>query len=234
MAKYRALYLYPKTLRLNGESGNLQALDYRLEARGASLEIVNCELGEQLPGKRPDFVFLGSGTLTATKLASEDLRIKSAQIRAWIKAGTKVLAVGSGFDLVSNGLETAEGETLFGLGLTDTRHRIGAKHLVGEVVATNGISGFVNSNRVISRPSSEHALATVSASDETELVNYVDGFKDGTVLASNIQGPLLPMNPELADEFLGWVIGSEVAASNLDVDVLSAKARASISNRVGN
>ncbi|MEY4275582.1 MAG: hypothetical protein RIS26_45 [Actinomycetota bacterium] len=232
MRKLLAVHLYPLTLKLNGEVGNIRALEFRLSKLGYQLEVVASELGESLSSTRPDFIFMGSGTLTATKLAADDLRSKADLILGWIESGTKVLAVGAGFDLVSRGLKLADGQVLFGLSLTDTTHQISANHLVGEVVATGDIAGFVNSNRHVHRDSETFALAKVTASDEDALVGYTDGYKDGVVLASNIQGPLLPMNPRLADEFLAWIIGDFEPETNLEVDQLAAQARNSISSRV--
>lgn len=232
MRKLLAVHLYPKTLKLNGEIGNLRALEFRLSKLGYQLDVVATELSESLPATRPAFIFIGSGTLTATKLAAADLRSKADVIRHWIDSGTKVLAVGAGFDLVSRGLTLADGQVLFGLALTDTKHEIAANHLVGEVVATGDIAGFVNWNRIVHRDTESFALTEVTASEEAALVGYTDGYKDGIVLASNIQGPLLPMNPKLADVFLSWIIDDYEPVTDLEVDQLAAKARSSISSRV--
>lgn len=234
MAELSILHLYPQTLRLNGESGNVMALSVRATALGLQTKVKSVEVGQQLPGKRPNIIFFGSGTLSATKLAAEDLVTKSEVIHRWVSKGTKVLAVGSGFDLISQGLTLLDGTFLLGLGLTNTSHKIELEHQVGEVVLTNGISGFLNSNRSILRGSGTFELARVIASDNRSIVDYFDGYSDGKVLASNVQGPLLPMNPRLADELISWVYPKLSKPANLrKLDLLSSKARAAISIRVG-
>ncbi|MEY4391046.1 MAG: hypothetical protein RLZZ400_789 [Actinomycetota bacterium] len=233
MAELRILHLYPETLRLNGERGNVAALKLRAELAGLSVKISTLEIGESLPSKRPHLIFIGSGTLSATKVAHADLAKKDRQIHAWIAQGLKVLAVGSGFDLVSKSLELPDGSFLEGLGLTNTTHKIEASYVVGEVWLSEGFAGFVNSNRLIVRGAPGLELGAVRSSDNAGLVAYVDGYQDGKVMASNVQGPLLPMNPQLADRLLSWVFPDYEKPKAADkYDRLAKKARAAILARV--
>lgn len=230
MPKFSILHLYPESLHLNGEGGNVIALVERGKAYSLDVTLQSVELGENLPSSRPDLIFIGSGILGAVKIVSQDLENKSRTILEWVNAGTKVLAVGGGFDLISNGLEVDPGQTLFGLGLTNTKHRITGEHLVGEVLTETGLAGFINWNREIVRISEDAALSTVTASDESRLVGYLDGYRSGNVLATNIQGPFLPMNPHVADELLG--ITGEATAKIATLNFLAEKAREAISRRV--
>lgn len=227
-------HLYPETLRLNGEVGNVLALEVRAQALGLDVKVLALELGQPLPTRRPNIVFLGSGTLSATKIAAQDLENRAAQLHKWVSSGTKVLAVGSGFDLISQGLKLQDGTFINGVGLTNTTHTVESTYLVGEVDLTNGLAGFINSNRSIARGSAGFEIGTVRSSDESRLLGYLDGYKDGKVLASNVQGPLLPMNPKLADEFISWVYpGLKNSQALKTFDGLASKARKAISVRVG-
>jgi CobQ-like glutamine amidotransferase family enzyme len=234
MAELSILHLYPHTLRLNGEAGNVTALSVRGASYGLKVKTSVIEISQPLPTKRPDIIFLGSGTLSATKLAAEDLVSKSQIIHLWVAQGTKVLAVGSGFDLVSQGLELLDGTFIAGLGLTNTTHKIEAQHQVGEVLLSGGLAGFVNTNRSIRRGSGSFEIGKVTASDLPSLVGYVDGYFDGKVMASNVQGPLLPMNPKMADEIFAQLFPKlSKPAALRKLDQLATKARAAISARVG-
>lgn len=233
MSNFTILHLYPETLRLNGELGNITALVKRAESFGLSSKVSRLELGGKLPKTRPNLIFIGSGTLSATKLAAADLIDKDQEIHRWIAAGTKLLAVGSGFDLAAKELELPDGEFLQGLGLTNTSHRVTSTHLVGEVVLDSGLAGFINSNRLIIRADSKFALGKVVSSDEAKLVGYVDGYYDGKVMASNVQGPLLPMNPKLADQLITSIFPKLPKPKGLTLlNSLASKARGAISNRV--
>lgn len=233
MAKLTFLHLYPETLKFNGERGNLLALKVRAEQYGHTVEILTCELEEPVPNQPMSLIFLGSGTLSALRAAHRDLDLKRSKVLELVSAGSKVLAVGAGFDLISNSIELTNGTLLSGLGLTKTNHRITGDHLVGEVAGENEISGFINSDRLIQREDHSTAVTTVTHSDEPKLIGYVDGYRDGVVMASNVQGPLLPMNPGLADELIGWMTGTTPTGLP-ELDGLAAGARAAISVRVGN
>ncbi len=234
MGNFVILHLYPQTLKLNGETGNVTALSVRAAQYNLACEVIQVETQQSLSETQPHLIFIGSGTLGATKAAAKDLTSKAAKLIEWVSKGTKVLAVGSGFDLVSLGLELPDGEFIQGLALTDTKHKVGSSYKVGEVVLSDNFAGFINSDREIVRTSDSKALGVVLASDEPKLVGYVDGFKDGSVMASNVQGPLLPMNPALADELLGWIFPKLQKPTRLEIfDVLAAKARNAISERIG-
>ena len=234
MAEFVILHLYPETLRLNGESGNVLALTKRAESLGISTSVVTSDVNAPLPVKRPDLIFVGSGTLGATLVAGKDLSKKDAQIHRWVAEGTKVLAVGTGFDLISKELVLEDGTRVPGLALTNTSHRVTGQHLVGEVVLGPNFAGFINSDREISRGDNGFEIGIVQSSDEPKLVGYVDGYSDGKVWASNVQGPLLPMNPHLADAILSSVFPKLKFGNELKTLVeLAAKARKAISARVG-
>jgi CobQ-like glutamine amidotransferase family enzyme len=233
MVKFKVLHLYPSTLKLNGESGNVLALLKRAELLGLDTSTSFSELGMSLPAIRPDLIFIGSGVQSATLAVAEDLLAKAQQIRRWVSEGSKVLAVGTGFDLISEELVLLDGTVVKGLALTNTRHRITGKHLVGEVVLESDFAGFINSDRSITRGSDGLALGKVKYSDESRLIGYLDGYSDGKVWASNVQGPLLPMNPHLADKIISAIFPKIKITSELsELDLLASKARNSISARI--
>lgn len=235
MANLSILHLFPNTLRLNGEVGNVMALSQRAKSSGFKVSISNYEVFESTPKVRPDIVFIGSGTLQSTLVALKDLSRIDRHLHQWVEQGTKILAVGSGFDLVSQGLILADGTNIPGLGMTNTTHRITDSYRVGEVVVSADLAGFINSDREVIRGDESLALGIVTASDEKNLVGYIDGYCDGKVWASNIQGPFLPMNPKFADEILVAVASTyKKSTESRALDKLSSKAREAISIRVGN
>lgn len=235
MTDLQILHLYPKTLRLNGEVGNVVALRRRAETSGFDVTVALVEMGEKLPTVMPQIIFLGSGTNTAMLLAAKDLRDKIDQIRSWVAEGTKVLAVGAGFDLISKGVRLPDGNFVEGLDLTDTTHTITNRHMVGEVWVSNSFAGFLNSDREISRGDASRALGVVAASENSKLLGYFDGYRHENIWASCIQGPLLPMNPMICDEILSAIYPNMQNSGELaQLDQLAARAREAILRRVGN
>lgn len=233
MDNFNVLHLYPETLKLNGESGNVLALLKRAELMGLSTSLSFSELGMPLPALRPHLIFIGSGVLSATLAAAEDLRAKGKQIHSWMSEGSKVLAVGTGFDLIAKELVLLDGTSVKGLALTNTSHTVTGKHLVGEVVLDSDFAGFINTDREISRGSDGFELGKVRKSDDSRLIDYLDGYTDGKVWASNVQGPLLPMNPHLADKIISSIFPKVKSSSELsELNLLASQARNAISARV--
>lgn len=230
MAELHITHLYPETLRLNGEAGNITALTKRANWSGLSVEVTPVELGHKLP-KRTDILFIGSGTLSATRLAADALQKHQREITS---ADYRVLAVGSGWDLISEHF-SAEGDAIATLGLTPTNHTSTSVHLVGEVVIGDGanpLAGFINSDRVITGLDVTTALGRIEASDDARLVGTLEGYRSGRILAARLQGPLLPMNPSLADDLLTSVLGSSYQSTAVRADDHAHQARLAIASRL--
>lgn len=234
MSNLSILHLLPKTLKLNGEAGNVAALNARASSAGISVRIELCDLTDSLPSRRPEIIFIGSGTISATLAAAEYLSRNKNLLLTWVSEGSTVVAVGSGFDLIAKAFTLETGASVLTLGLTDTSHSETDKHLVGEVVLDNGQAGFINSDRRIIRDRDDLAFGTVASSDEPALLGYQDGYRFGNIWASNVQGPWLPMNPEIADEILTSQISGYHPSPEMElISDLARKARLAISARVG-
>ncbi len=234
MNKLTILHVLPKTLKLNGEAGNVAVLKTRASSSGVLVHVEVCELNDPLPSSRPDIIFIGSGTISATVAAAEFIRTNKDLILRWVSEGSAVVAVGSGFDLIAKTFTLESGVSVPTLELTDTSHWETNRHLVGEVVLDNGQAGFINSDRRITRENNGSTFGVVSASVEKELVGYQDGYRAANVWASNVQGPWLPMNPEIADEILASQLSQyQPSREMLEISDLAKKARAAISARVG-
>ena len=233
MSNLTILHLLPKTLKLNGEAGNVTVLRARALSAGISVHVELFELTDSLPSRRPEIIFIGSGTISATLAAAENLGKNKSQLLNWVSEGSTVVAVGSGFDLIAKTFTLESGTSVPTLGLTDTNHLETALHLVGEVVLDNGQAGFINSDRRISRENNELKFGVVSSSDENALIGYQDGFRSANIWASNVQGPWLPMNPEIADEILASQLSNYQPSSDmLKISDLAKRARSAISARV--
>ncbi len=93
----RLLEFYPENLNLNGDRGNLLVLQRRLEWAGIDVERFTHRAGQPLPATRPDFVLIGHGSPAAWRQVYADLAKNIDVLEQWMKQGTQVLAVSSGF-----------------------------------------------------------------------------------------------------------------------------------------
>ena len=124
----RLAALYPNHLNLNGDLANLAVLQKRLEWYGVEAEVVYVEKSTDLT--KFDVVLLGHGSRDAwAQLEDIDPELIPS-VAALISNGTKVMAVSSGYEILSEAIE----------GLV-VKH----SERVSEFRNHDGIVGYVNS-----------------------------------------------------------------------------------------
>jgi hypothetical protein len=234
MTVLRILHLYPAELGINGDAGNVLALAERARWRGVDADVVTHASGDELPASA-DIVHIGSGPLSGQRAVHEDVLRIAPRLREWRDAGVPFLAIAGGWQLLGTGLETPEGDLLAGAGVFPTRAALGAKRHVGEIVVRladgSSVAGFENhSARTVldgAEPLGRIARGTGNG-DGTE------GVVVGSSIGTHLHGPLLPMNPALADRLLGAALRGEVPSvpQTERVDRYALNARRAIADRL--
>ena len=231
-ASLRIVQLYPDLLGVTGDRGNVEVLATRAGAQGAEITVETFGIGEgDLSGA--DIVVIGNGPLSALRTVMPDLIARRGALEAHLAAGGVVLAVGAGAEALGTSI-SAGADRLEGLCLAPFRIERGTTRKVGYVVAEapeGRIIGF-----------EDHASRWVFDDDSTPWAQVVagkggfdagEGYASRGLLATTIQGPLLPLNPALADALIARAAehaGITLApATGLDdVDAYAAGARAKI------
>src|SRR5438874_4386100 len=134
------VHLYPELLRTYGDLGNVLALRRRAEWRGFRVEVEAVSIGERLPDGA-GVVLLGGGTDRVQEALAPDLRTRGPQLADAAGAGTVVLGVCGGYQLLGTLYVSADGVATEGLGLIDAETRAGDERLVGRVHATARLWG---------------------------------------------------------------------------------------------
>ncbi|SJN23531.1 Putative amidotransferase similar to cobyric acid synthase [Microbacterium esteraromaticum] len=234
-ATVRIAQLYPATLGFTGDRGNVRALRVRLEHAGATVEFFPVAIGDELPDGL-DIIIIGNGPLSAIRSVHTDLLARGDSIRAFAASGGALLAIGAGAELLSRGITTLDGELIEGLGVFDldvvrTRDRkvgyivvdtsvgtvLGFEDHASEWTFSDPTLGF---GRVVSGRGSFAVSATAGETARGELV------RAGNAFASNVQGPLLPLNPNLVREILTAVLARRELVLDLDRNVESLDSHA--------
>jgi CobQ-like glutamine amidotransferase family enzyme len=229
--------LYPAELGITGDRGNVRALEARLERSGIAVEVTAAGVGDALPDT-VDLYVLGNGPLSAMRGVLDDLRSRRDRLTADVQAGVPLLAVGGSAELLSSGITLLDGERIAGLGVfpfsvTRTRERRVGYIVVdapfGRVVGFEDHASFwtleSGADSVGAVVDGKGSFATAKGAGEIVRVN--------TAYATNVQGPVLPLNPALADVLLSAATsrrGVEWSAST-ELDRLNdyaAQARATI------
>lgn len=234
MSVLRILHLYPAELGINGDAGNILALAERARWRGVEVDVVSHAPGDELPPS-VDLIHIGSGPLSAQRAVHEDLMRIAPRLLEWRDAGVPILAIAGGWQLLGTQLETPEGEVLAGAGVFPTRAALGAKRHVGEIVVRMAdgttLAGFENHSARTVLEGAEPLGRIVSGTGND---GSLEGVVVGSSIGTHLHGPLLPMNPVLADRLLATALRAELppVAQTERVDRYATNARRAIAERL--
>lgn len=201
----KIIHLYPDVMNLYGDVGNIICIKKRLEWRGMDCSIKKIGLGEKADFSDADLIFIGSGREEEQKVVQPDLMENKAEaLRTAAEAGTAILAIGGGFELLGKYIELSDGSRLELTGVLDM-HTVGGKNRhtgnymfstpFGKVVAFENHSG------------STYLGEGLDSLGKIEIGYGNDGEgKEGArwknVFGSYGHGSLLPKNPALCDEII--------------------------------
>ncbi|TAM70004.1 MAG: cobyric acid synthase [Microbacteriaceae bacterium] len=243
--------LYPNELGINGDIGNVTALVARARWRGIAVGVHDHRIGAELP-EQIDLLHIGSGPLSQQRAVHGDLLRIAASIRDAVDAGVPLLAIAGGWQLLGRELMTPDGERMPGAGVFPSRAVLSSRRTVGEIlVRTDGgtLAGFENHAALTSLEDDAAPLGGVIAgggnTPQAPLEQRSEGIRLGSAIGTQLHGPVLPMNPWLADELLraalllrgdGAVWADAVSLlpdAVREVDDYAAAARAAIAGRLG-
>lgn len=224
----RIAVLYPEMLGTYGDGGNAIALTFRARARGHGCTVLQVPADAPIP-RECDLYLLGGSEDGPQEYVAERLAHGDALARA-VDRGAGVLAVCSGMQLLGEQFPGRADRPAPGLGLLPCRTSPPAStaaRAVGHVQAQpcDGILprdegtgapapdllGFENHRgRTTLLPGAAPLARLVRGhGNDPDLPagQRVDGVLHGRVLGTYLHGPVLALNPALADLLLGWVLG---------------------------
>ncbi|AMB58552.1 type 1 glutamine amidotransferase [Microterricola viridarii] len=236
--------LFPSLLNSNGDAENARVLARRAEWAGATARVVKVEDAAELPD-RVDAVVIGSGSDNELEVARDKLRTLLEELRRWGTEGVPILAVGTGWELLSHGIELAgangaPARAIEGIGILPGRAVPRGARVTDDLVVKTKFGrlvGFENHARDYNHAEAS-PLGRVLFGSGNGRDSGQEGVVMGDVFGTHLHGPVLAKNPGLADELLGRVfrragleyVRGERAAS---VDEIARAARNQIAVRLG-
>lgn len=196
--------LLPSLQNTNGDAENAAVLEARARWAGLDAGVVAVESASDLP-ERVDAVVLGSGSDASLEAARERLLGFIDELRRWGTEGIPILAVGTGWELLSWGIERADGSTVEGLGIVAGRGVPRERRITGDLVVQvpriGQLVGFENHARdYVGAEASP--LGRVRAGTGNGRGSGQEGVRMGDVIGTHLHGPVLAKNPSLADAML--------------------------------
>jgi hypothetical protein len=218
--------LYPELLGTYGDGGNAAVLAQRLRWRDIPAEVVDVHAGEAIPSACQVYV-MGGGEDAPQALAAHELRSGSALVDA-VQAGSAVLAVCAGLQVLGQRFTGEDGKAHEGLGLLDCEtHRDDGARRVGEVVVAPhadlglpDLTGYENHGGVTTLGPTARPLGQVVVGHGNAGGDGTEGIVNGRVVGTYLHGPVLARNPALADYLLASVLGPLEPIDDSEVDAL--------------
>ncbi|MDQ6649906.1 MAG: glutamine amidotransferase [Actinomycetota bacterium] len=211
--------LYPELLGTYGDSGNATVLAQRLRRRGIGADVVSVESREPVPAGC-DVYLLGGAEDAAQRHVARALA-EGGVFAGVVDRGAAVLAVCAGLQVLGESFEVSDGTTMSGAAVLDLRTRRPVDprrtpRAVGEAVvqprADLGLPvvvGFENHGGLTSLGPSAQPLGTALAGiGNGGEPGGSEGIATGRILGTYLHGPVLALNPALADLLLSYVVGS--------------------------
>jgi len=227
--------LLPRLLDTNGDAANARVLAQRARWAGVQASVVPVHTPADLPPV-VDLVVIGSGTDTDLGGVRDALQPLSAALRGWLADGVPVLAVGTGWELLSDGVDLSGGGTVDGLGLVRGRATARPARATDDLVVATGterLIGFENHARgyVNAAAALGSVLSGTGNGDGTE------GTREGSFIGTHLHGPVLARNPVLADRLLGAACAArgiilDASAHTETVDEMAKAARNQVAVRL--
>lgn len=216
-------HLYPDLLNLYGDRGNIQCLMKRCLWRGIEAETVSFELDDNIDFSNLDIVLLGGGSDREQMLVCEKLKEIQKDFKDYVEQDGVVIAICGGYQLLGNYYRTDMG-TIEGLSLVDMYTEQGEDRLIDNIVLQSElfdmpIVGFENHGGRTFIGENKPLGKVLYGSGNDGKSGY-EGVVYKNVIGTYLHGPLLPKNPQLADELILRALkkkyGEDVTLSPLD------------------
>jgi CobQ-like glutamine amidotransferase family enzyme len=231
MSTLTILELYPEHLAINGDMGNVRVLSRRLELAGHTVEHLVHNPGDTLPEK-PDFVTIGSGPGSALAALADDVALIGGTLRDWVADGVPLLAVAGGYHLLGARLTLASG-TIAGAGVFDATTDATASRVVTGCFAIDTtlgrLIGIENHGALTTLDAGQEPFGT-TGSGRGNNGTGTEGARTGNAIGTHSHGPVLAMNPVLADHLIRIALerrglAYETTAEHATLDDLALQTR---------
>ena len=206
--KIRICHLYPDTLNLYGDRGNVLCMMKRLQWRGIECETEALEIGEEKDLSGFDILFMGGGQDFEQEVLLKDLNGRNGrEITKAIKAGKTFLCICGGYQVLGTHYVTKEGQRCDFLGAVDFYTVGGKKRLIDNYAfrladSSEIVVGFENHSGRTYLGKDVSPLGTILSGNGNNGKDGTEGVHYKNVFGTYSHGPVLPKNPGFCDLIL--------------------------------
>lgn len=205
MSKIIITHLYPNELNIYGDRGNIITLTKRLEWRGFKPVVEEVHVGRSYDFSKSDIVFGGGGQDKGQELVADDLQNRASDLQQAAANQVVMLGICGTYQLFGHWFKTLEGKHIPGIGLLNIETVGSKQRMIGNVVIDTPFGeliGFENHSGQTKLRANQEALGKVVQGFGNDGKSGQEGAISRNVFGTYLHGPILPKNPEFADELI--------------------------------
>lgn len=232
--------LFPSVLNTNGDAANGRVLARRADWAGVrNIELVEVEHPDQMP-EAADIVVVGACSTPDVSRARDLLVTVQPALHTAAEANVPILAVATGWHLLSRGFAVPGRSVESGLGLFSGSATECGAHISDDLVVDSAhgqLVGYENHSAGYRLGEGEAPIGTVAYG--TGNGDGAEGAMIGSLFGTHLHGPILARNPRLADHLLTLALGRAGRASLIrseraeNADRFAANARSAVTTALG-
>ena len=204
MRELRIIHLFPDLLNLYGEKGNILVIKKRCKKRDINVTVREYKINDDIDIKDADIIILGGGSENDVQKAYKKLTGAKETLKEYTENGGVLLSIASGYEMIGKSFSLGS-ETLEGLSLGSFYSEGNEKRLIDNVkleTEFGEVIGFTNHSARFYLDEGAKAFGTVVNGYGNNEIDKSEGYLCNNIFATNLHGPLLPKNPNIADEII--------------------------------
>lgn len=198
------VHLYPESMNIYGDTGNIMALSWRLESHGYRPVVTPVRVGDKLPAKI-DILIAGGGQDSGQKVVQDDLQRRAQDLKRLSKDGAVMLVVCGTYQLFGHYFEIDDRTTIPGIGIFDMFTKAGDERLIGNIVVQSPFGrlvGFENHSGQTYLEQEQLPLGAATKGYGNNDFSHKEGAVTDNTFGTYLHGPILPKNPHFIDELI--------------------------------
>lgn len=215
----KIVQLYPREMNIYGDRGNAQVLARRGELYGFATEIASFEIGGDAKILRgADIILGGGGQDSGQNLIAKDLQKNGGELRDLAQSGVAMLMICGLYQLFGKFFRANNGEKMAGIGVFDAETVAGERRLIGNIVIAadfGKIVGYENHSGLTTLGENQAAFGRVAKGAGNNDRDKTEGARRFNAFGSYLHGPILPKNPQFADELLRLAVARKFGDEKL-------------------
>jgi hypothetical protein len=196
------LQLYPNSMNIYGDYGNVLVLKRRLQWYGYTPQLIAYNPGDKFP-MDIDIIVGGGGQDSGQLKIQSDLVSIGPRLKKLADQDVPMLMICGLYQLFGKFFKTAGGETIDGIGLLDTETYGKSERLIGNIIIDSDDFGLIlgyenhSGQTYLGKKAKPLGLVRLGAGNNTK--DGYEGARYRNVIGSYLHGSLLPKNPAIAD-----------------------------------